>query len=131
MSYDVDRLRADFPALEQEVNGKPLAYLDNAASTQKPRAVLDALDQIYARDYSNIHRGVHQLSVRATTSYEAARGSVKRFLGAARPLRIGWASCCSVYLHACCNCSPGAVEARGAFGVPVCKVHDGTVRNFK
>ncbi|MGB0590065.1 MAG: SufS family cysteine desulfurase [Myxococcota bacterium] len=82
MSYDVDRLRADFPALDQEVNGKPLAYLDNAASTQKPRAVLDALDQIYARDYSNIHRGVHQLSVRATTSYEAARGSVKRFLGA-------------------------------------------------
>ena len=82
MSYDVDRLRADFPALDQEVNGKPLAYLDNAASTQKPRAVLDALDQIYARDYSNIHRGVHQLSVRATNSYESARSSVKRFLSA-------------------------------------------------
>jgi len=82
LSYDVDRLRADFPALDQEVNGKPLAYLDNAASTQKPRAVLDALDQIYARDYSNIHRGVHQLSVRATNSYESARSSVKRFLSA-------------------------------------------------
>jgi cysteine desulfurase / selenocysteine lyase len=83
LSYDVDRLRADFPALDQEVNGKPLAYLDNAASTQKPQAVLDALHQIYARDYSNIHRGVHQLSVRATTSYERARGSVQRFIGAA------------------------------------------------
>lgn len=82
MSYDVDRLRAHFPALDQEVHGKPLAYLDNAASTHKPTAVLDALHQIYARDYSNIHRGVHQLSVRATTAYEAARGSVKRFLGA-------------------------------------------------
>ena len=83
MSYDVDRLRADFPALDQEVNGKALAYLDNAASTQKPQAVLDALSQIYERDYSNIHRGVHQLSVRATTAYEEARSAVKRFLGAA------------------------------------------------
>ena len=82
MSYDVDRFRADFPALNQEVNGKPLAYLDNAASTQKPRVVLDALGQIYERDYANIHRGVHQLSVRATTAYEAARASVRRFIGA-------------------------------------------------
>ena len=83
LSLDVTRLRADFPGLDQEVNGKPLAYLDNAASTQKPRAVLDALEQIYAKDYANIHRGVHQLSVRATTAYEAARETVRRFLGAA------------------------------------------------
>ncbi|MDP6945770.1 MAG: cysteine desulfurase, partial [Myxococcota bacterium] len=83
LSLDVSRLRQEFPALDQEVNGQPLAYLDNAASTQKARAVLEALDQIYTRDYANIHRGVHQLSVRATTAYEASRASVKDFLGAA------------------------------------------------
>jgi len=92
LSLDVEGLRADFPALDQEVHGKPLAYLDNAASTQKPRAVLDALNQLYARDYANIHRGVHQLSVRATTAYEAARTSVKEFLGAADEREIVFVS---------------------------------------
>jgi cysteine desulfurase/selenocysteine lyase len=83
LKLDVERLRADFPALDQQIHGQPLTYLDNAASTQKPRAVLDALEQFYTRDYANIHRGVHQLSARATTAYEEARTSVKDFLGAA------------------------------------------------
>ncbi len=83
-AFDVERIRRDFPALEQEVNGKPLAYLDNAASAQKPRAVIDAIARAYALDYSNVHRGVHTLSQRATDAYEGARETVQRFLGAQR-----------------------------------------------
>ncbi len=77
------RWRADFPILHQEVHGKPLVYLDNGASTQKPRAVIDAVGDFYARDYANIHRGVHTLSERATAAFEGARDRVQRFLNAA------------------------------------------------
>lgn len=80
---DADRLRADFPILAQEIHGKPLVYLDNGASTQKPNAVIDALGDFYARDYANIHRGVHTLSERATAAFEGARERVRRFLNAA------------------------------------------------
>ena len=73
-------LRADFPALQQEIHGKPLVYLDNAATTHKPQAVLDALDQFHRRDNSNVHRGVHTLSQRATDSYEGARARIAQFL---------------------------------------------------
>ncbi|MAH17176.1 MAG: cysteine desulfurase CsdA [Euryarchaeota archaeon] len=79
---DCMALRADFPALQQEVHGRPLVYLDNAATTHKPRAVLDALDRFHRRDNSNVHRGVHTLSQRATDSYEGARQQVAQFLGA-------------------------------------------------
>jgi cysteine desulfurase/selenocysteine lyase len=82
-ALDVARLRADFPILHQQVHGKPLAYLDNGASTQKPRAVIDAIGDFYARDYANIHRGVHTLSERATAKFEGARERVRRFLNAA------------------------------------------------
>jgi cysteine desulfurase/selenocysteine lyase len=80
-AFDVASVRADFPALHQEIHGKPLAYLDNAASTMKPRAVVDAIRNFYERDYSNIHRGVHQLSQRATAAYEAVRAQLRGFLG--------------------------------------------------
>ena len=80
---DVERIRADFPALHQKVYGKPLVYLDNAATSQKPQAVIDALTGFYTRDCANIHRGVHLLSERATRSYEATRTKVKRFINAA------------------------------------------------
>jgi cysteine desulfurase / selenocysteine lyase len=80
--FDVDRVRADFPALHQQVNGKPLVFLDSAASAMKPRPVLDALSRIYERDYANIHRAVHTLSVRATEAYEGARETVRGFVGA-------------------------------------------------
>jgi cysteine desulfurase/selenocysteine lyase len=80
---DVERLRADFPILHQEVNGKPLVYLDNGASTQKPQAVIDAVSRFYAHDYANIHRGVHTLSERASAAFEGARDRVQRFLNAA------------------------------------------------
>lgn len=79
---DAARLREEFPILHQTVHGRPLVYLDNAATTQKPRAVIDALVAYYERDNANIHRGVHQLSQRATAAFEAAREKVARFLGA-------------------------------------------------
>jgi cysteine desulfurase/selenocysteine lyase len=80
--FDVERIRADFPILKQKIHGKPLVYLDNAASTQKPRAVLDALARYYETANANVHRGVHLLSERATKEYEDARVKVQRFLNA-------------------------------------------------
>jgi cysteine desulfurase/selenocysteine lyase len=80
--FDVTALRAEFPALAQQVHGKPLVYLDNAATTQKPRAVLDALRHYYERDNANVHRGVHTLSERATEAYEGAREKVRAFVNA-------------------------------------------------
>ncbi len=85
---DVARIRQDFPLLHQLVSGKPLVYLDNAATTQKPRAVIDAITHYYTNDNANIHRGVHRLSVRATDAYEAARAKVQQFIGADRPEEI-------------------------------------------
>ena len=85
---DVARLRQDFPILKQTVHGRPLVYLDNAATTQKPQAVIDAVSRFYERDNANIHRGVHELSLRSTQAYEAAREAVRRFIGAARTQEI-------------------------------------------
>jgi cysteine desulfurase/selenocysteine lyase len=80
----VERWRADFPILESEIHGKPLIYLDNAATTQKPQAVIDAEARYYREDNANVHRGVHALSQRATDAFEAARTKVQRFINAAR-----------------------------------------------
>lgn len=80
--YDVERIRADFPILFREVHGKPLVYLDNGASAQKPRSVLDVMDHTYRFEYANVHRGLHHLSNVATENYEAARDTVRRFLNA-------------------------------------------------
>jgi cysteine desulfurase/selenocysteine lyase len=85
---DVERVRQEFPILRETVHGKPLVYLDNAASAQKPRTVIDAEAAVYESYYSNIHRGVHSLSMRATDAYEAAREKVRRFLGAAHTREI-------------------------------------------
>ena len=81
-AVDIEAIRRDFPILMQSVNGHPLVYLDNAATTQKPRTVLDALERYYTRDNANIHRGVHELSQRATAAYEQAREKVRGFLNA-------------------------------------------------
>jgi hypothetical protein len=78
--WDVERIRQDFPILDQEVHGHPLAYLDNAATTQKPRVVIEAMDHYYRHDNANVHRGVHSLAERATAGLEAARESVRRYL---------------------------------------------------
>lgn len=82
-ALDVERIRADFPALLQEVHGRPLVYLDNAATAHKPQAVLDTLQHYYAADYSNVHRGVHYLAERATRAFEGAREKVRGFINAA------------------------------------------------
>ena len=87
-SYDVARVRADFPALALKVYGKPLVYLDNAASAQKPQAVLDRLHQAYTSEYANVHRGLHYLANAATEAYEGAREKVRAFLNAARTEEI-------------------------------------------
>jgi cysteine desulfurase/selenocysteine lyase len=79
---DLERIRADFPALAQDVYGKPLVYLDNAATTQKPQPVIDAVREFYELDCANVHRGVHMLSQRATVKYESARTAIKNHLGA-------------------------------------------------
>jgi cysteine desulfurase/selenocysteine lyase len=87
-AFDVERLRSDFPILTQQVHGKPLVYLDNAATTQKPNAVIEALDHYYRTDNANIHRGVHTLSERATSAYEGARAKVREFIHAASDKEI-------------------------------------------
>ncbi len=81
-AFDVQKMRRDFPILSQKIHGKPLVYLDNAATTQKPQAVIDAMVRSYAEDNANIHRGVHLLSERATRAYEDAREKVQKFLNA-------------------------------------------------
>lgn len=86
--FDVVALRREFPILHQEVNGKPLAYLDSAASSQKPRTVIDCLDDYYRRYNANVHRGAYKLSEEATFAYERARGKVAKFLGAASPREV-------------------------------------------
>ena len=87
-SFDVERIRADFPALSMQVYGKPLVYLDNAASAQKPKAVLDRLTQAYESEYANVHRGLHYLANAATEAYEGAREKVRAFLNAERTEEI-------------------------------------------
>ena len=82
MAWDVEKVRKDFPVLSQTVNGKPLVYLDNGASSQVPQSVIDRTSKYLAEEHSNIHRGVHYLSQHATTAYEAAREKVKRFINA-------------------------------------------------
>lgn len=83
--FDVVKIREDFPILKQLIHGMPLVYLDNAATSQKPQSVIDAISRFYSTDNSNIHRGVHALSQRATAAYEDARGKVQRFINAGDP----------------------------------------------
>lgn len=84
MSFDVSRVRADFPILSRQVNGRPLVYLDSGASAQKPQVVIDAISAAYAGEYANVHRGLHFLSNLATDNYERVRATIARFLNAAR-----------------------------------------------
>jgi cysteine desulfurase / selenocysteine lyase len=87
-TFPVEKIRADFPILAEKIRGKGLVYLDNAASCQKPNAVIDSISEFYRHDYANIHRGVHTLSVRATDKFESARGKVRAFINAASTKEI-------------------------------------------
>ena len=86
--YDIQKIRQDFPILSREVNGKPLTYLDNGASAQKPQVVIDAVTRGYAEEYANVHRGLHYLSNLATEKYEGVRGTIARFLNVTDPDEI-------------------------------------------
>ena len=88
MTYPIEKIRADFPILAEKIRNKPLVYLDNAATCQKPQAVIDSIVQCYSHSYANIHRGVHTLSIRATDQFEAARNKVKTFINAASDKEI-------------------------------------------
>lgn len=90
MVLDVQAIRRDFPILNQEINGKPLVYLDNGASAQKPQSVLDAMDRYYREMHSNVHRGAHTLGDRATAAFEGARETVRQFLNASSTREIIW-----------------------------------------
>jgi cysteine desulfurase/selenocysteine lyase len=87
-SFDIDRIRGDFPILKQKIHGKPLVYLDSAASAPKPQVVIDTVSRFYSEDYSNIHRGVYELSQRSTKAYEDTRVKTRRFLNAASEREI-------------------------------------------
>ncbi len=87
-SFPIEKIRADFPILQEKIRNKPLVYLDNAASCQKPNAVIDSISNFYRHDYANIHRGVHTLSVRATDKFESAREKVRGFINAASTKEI-------------------------------------------
>ena len=112
-AYDVNRIRADFPILSQEVHGKPLTFLDNGASAQKPRQVIDAMRSVYETEYANVHRGAYQLSERATERYEGARNIVQRFLNAKSRQEIVFAKNVTevinlvAYSYARCVLQPG------------------------
>ena len=93
--FDVNRVREDFPILRTTVHGHPLVYLDNAATTQKPRQVIDRITQYYTTENSNVHRGVHQLSEIATAAYKGARSKVRRFINASDDREIIFVRGCS------------------------------------
>ena len=86
--FNLENIREDFPILDQEINGSPLTYFDNAASTQKPKAVINAIKNYYEHDHANVHRGVHSLSVRATELYEESRKKIAQFINANSPNEI-------------------------------------------
>jgi len=90
LTFDADKLRADFPILQQQVNGHPLVYLDNAATTQKPEAVIQAISNYYRHDNANVHRGSHALSDRATARFEAARETTARFINSPQSCQVIW-----------------------------------------
>ena len=104
MAFDVEKVRADFPILAQQVNGHPLVYLDNAATTQKPRQVIDAISDYYLHDNSNVHRGAHTLSDRATAYIEQSRQNVARFINAASTKEIIWTRGTTEGINLVANC---------------------------
>lgn len=103
-TFDVEAVRQDFPILRQSINGKPLVYLDNAATTQKPNRVIDAISDYYRHDNANVHRGAHTLSDRATLAFEGARVSVQKFINAAEPEQIIWTRGCTEAINLVAQC---------------------------
>ena len=111
MSFNVDKIRAQFPILSREINGQPLAYLDNAASAQKPKAVIDALSHQMRHSFANVHRGLHTMANETTEAYEGARAKVAKFLGAPKPSNIVFTKGASEALNLCAYGLAGEIEA--------------------
>ena len=103
-TFDVEAVRRDFPILQQSVNGHPLVYLDNAATTQKPNRVIDAISHYYRHDNANVHRGAHALSDRATLAFEGARASVQQFINAPSQDQIIWTRGCTEAINLVAQC---------------------------
>ena len=104
MSFDAAVVRAQFPILDQQVNGKPLVYLDSAASAQKPQMVLDTMSSAYSQTYANVHRGLHYLSEASTDAYEAVRGKVAQLIGARSEKEIVFTSGATMALNLIAHC---------------------------
>ena len=111
MSFNVDKIRAQFPILSREINGQPLAYLDNAASAQKPKAVIDALSHQMRHSFANVHRGLHTMANETTEAYEGARAKATKFLGAPKPSNIVFTKGASEALNLCAYGLAGEIEA--------------------
>ena len=111
MSFNVDKIRAQFPILSREINGQPLAYLDNAASAQKPKAVIDALSHQMRHSFANVHRGLHTMANETTEAYEGARAKAAKFLGAPKPSNIVFTKGASEALNLCAYGLAGEIEA--------------------
>jgi cysteine desulfurase/selenocysteine lyase len=111
--YDVERIRADFPILSREVHGKPLVYLDNGASAQKPQVVLDAIQNAYSHEYANVHRGLHYLSNTATENFEKARSTVRQFINAGSNDEIIFTRNASEAINLVAQCYGGMVIGEG------------------
>ena len=110
-TFDVAQVRKDFPILSCSVNGKPLVYLDNAASAQKPRAVIDAMTVVMETSYANVHRGLHALSTAATEAYEAARETVRAFLNARESAEIIFTSGATDSINLVANSIGASIDA--------------------
>ena len=110
-SFNVDNIRAQFPILSREINGKPLAYLDNAASAQKPQAVIDAIAGQMSTSFANVHRGLHTMANETTEAYEGARSKVAGFLGAPKPENIVFTKGASEALNLAAYGLAGEIEA--------------------
>ena len=111
MTFNVDEIRAQFPILSREINGKPLAYLDNAASAQKPQAVIDALTHQMSHSFANVHRGLHTMANETTEAYEGSRAKVASFLGAPKPSNIVFTKGASEALNLCAYGLAGEIKA--------------------
>ena len=127
MTFDVAKVRADFPILAQQINGHPLVYLDNAATTQKPRQVIDAISHYYLHDNSNVHRGAHTISDRATAHFEHARKNVAQFINAASTREIIWTRGTTEGINLVANSFGGQLKAGARVLVSAMEHHSNIV----
>ncbi len=126
-NFDIAAVRADFPILERQINNKPLVYLDNAASTQKPQAVIDSLTNVYSHSYANVHRGVHTLAEEATQALENTRSALAQYLGASQPSEIVFTSGATAALNLAAHTCGSLLQAGDEVLVSLAEHHSNFV----